>query len=454
MRWQNIYTRFIAPKASNEDVARRELILNILLLGVVILAVVFFLLTVVNSIIAHDYDGTSPLYQFLIATFFIFLYTLSRSGFHKAVEYIFISVFLVLATLPIVYWGILLPQAILAYTLVIVMTGVLTSSRMAFYMALLMAIVLFFVTYLEKAGVITYDTEWMSNNTGTYADVVAYGITFIVIAVVVWLSNREIEQSLRRARISESELLKERQLLERKVKERTKELERAQVEKMLDLQRFAEFGRLSSTLLHELANPLTSVALDLEQIQGKNQSKALNRIREGITHMEQYVKSARHQLRKQSEIRTFTAADEIDRIVGFLESKARAQHVRITTDLEREVTITGDSIRFDHIISNLVSNAIDAYNDVKSKKQKVVLITMKRHDHLLYITVTDFGCGITKAQLPHIFDAFYTTKPAIKGTGIGLAITKQAIEEAFKGMVTVTSDKKNGTQFVVRLPLT
>ena len=453
MIWQKLYKQFLSPKASSEDAARRELLLNILLLGIIGLTATLFFITLVGSLGEQDYQGSPPVYLLVITLFFVVLYGLSRGGFHRFVEYVFITVFLLFATLPIIQWGILLPQAILAYSLVIVMTGVLISSRTAFFVAVIMSVLLLAIHYFESTGAITFSTGWMKS-TGAITDVIAYAITFIIIALVVWLSNREIERSLIRARISESELLKERQLLERKVRERTKALEAAHVEKMLDLQRFAEFGRLSATLLHELANPLTAVALDLEQLEGKKRSKLISRAREGIAHMEQYVDSARRQLRNQSEIRLFDVAQEIERVAGFLEGKARTQHVQIITHLSEGVSIKGDSIRFDHIISNLLGNAIDAYDDVETKKDKVVDIRMEPHGQLAYITVTDHGCGIPKEQLSHVFDAFYTTKSTIQGTGIGLAITKQAIEEAFQGMVTVTSDKKQGTQFVVRLPLT
>ena len=222
---------------------------------------------------------------------------------------------------------------------------------------------------------------------------------------------------------------------------------------MLDLQRFAEFGRQSATLLHELANPLMSVSMDLEQLEGKNRSKFVSRAREGISHMEQYVDAARRQLRNQSEVRLFDVAEEINRVAGFVEPKARQQQVAISLDLVEGITIKGDSIRFNHIISNLIGNAVDAYEDVKAKTKKDVLVTMKHVDRSIEIKVRDHGKGITKDQMPHLFEAFYTTKQIARGTGLGLAITKQAVEDSFQGKISVTYDKKRGTQFVVRLPL-
>jgi signal transduction histidine kinase len=399
-----------------------------------------------------DYNGTSPIQQFFIVLFFVLLLALSRRGYHRFVAYVFITIFYLLATWPTVSWGILLPQGILTYSLVIVMTGVLLSSRAAFFITGIMTATLFLINHLEDAGAIRYNTSWMTT-TGGYSDVIAYGITFVIIALVAWLSNGEIERSLARARRSEQALLKERQLLERKVKERTKALEKAHVEKLLDLQHFAEFGQLSSTLLHELANPLTAVSIDLERLEGQNRSELISRAREGIAHMEKYVEAARRQLRNQSEIKLFSVAAEVERVVGFLRAKARIQHVAIKLDLLGGVNLKGDSIRFNHIISNLLTNAIDAYDDVTTDKEKIVEIKMTRQGQNIEIVVCDHGSGIAEDELPHLFEPFYTTKGTVRGTGIGLAITKQAVEESFQGTIAASYNIKQGTRFAVRLPL-
>src|SRR5690606_14640791 len=120
------------------------------------------------------------------------------------------------------------------------------------------------------------------------------------------------------------------------------------------LQRFAEFGRLSATLLHEIANPLTSVSLNLDQLQGRGHSEIIDRAREGLSHMEQYIEAARRQLRNQSEIRLFDVATEIERVINLVEAKAHSQQVDITVNAQPGLHLKGDSIRFTHIISNLL----------------------------------------------------------------------------------------------------
>jgi len=450
---QKLHQRLIEPKASTEDSRRREYILNVLLVGIIALTFVFFWVNVVNEVLRGDrYTGVSPIVMFVTMLVFISLLLVSRLKFTRTAAYLFVVLFFLVATYPIYAWGILLPQGVLTYSLVIVMTGVLLGSRVAFRAAGLTFVTILLIKYLERCGSIHFNTEWM-HQTGDYNDVLGYGLTFLLVALVSWLSNREIERSLRRARQSEKELRAERNSLEIKVRERTKELEKAQIEKMLELHRFAEFGRFSSTLLHDLANPLTSVSLELEQLANTKYARFVRDARKGIASMERYVDGARRQLRNQSEIKLFDVVTEIERVQSFLEPKAKTAHVVLKFNMKRSMELYGDSIRFNQIIANLIANAIDAYDKTNGEADRRIVVTAKPKNKAVTITVQDNGIGIATTDLGRIFEAFYTTKTSERGSGLGLAITKQAVEEDFKGTITVTSAPSDGTCFTIRLPL-
>lgn len=451
--WITIYRTLLKPRSRTEDNRRREFILNILLLGMIVLSVCATFSATTDVVTkGTTYSGTALLPLLAVSAVFSGLLLLSRKGFFRVAVYPFIGLLFLFATYPIVIWGILVPQAVLTYSLIIVMSGVLISSRAALRTTLLIVLSLFFIERFQYTGQLELDTSWMQQK-GSYNDVVVFGITFLILALVTWLSNREIEGSLKRARKSEHALRVERNSLEVKVKERTKELEKAQVEKMLELNRFAEFGRVSSALLHELANPLTAMSLHLEQLEGKKQPKLIKQVRESITFMEEYVDNARRQLRKQSDIKSFDSATEIRRVVSFIDSKARVANIKIETELVEDVALLGDSTRFSQIIANLMVNAIDAYTGVVSKSQKKIVFTSKKREGTLRVCVRDYGKGIAPNELDRIFDPFFTTKASNRGTGLGLTITKRAVEEDFQGKIEVTSSKRRGTNFVVTLPL-
>lgn len=447
-----LYRLLLKPHSKSEDNRRREFILNILLIGVLLLSLCA-ILSATSDVLSKglDYAGASLFMLLGVCATFMALLMLSRKGYFRVAVFPFIAVLLLFATYPIFIWGVLVPQPILMYSLIIVMAGILISSRAAVITALLVTGCLFGVGFLHFSRLVQVDIAWRQEN-GSYNDVIVFGITFMTLALVSWLSNREIELSLQRARTSEHALRVERNSLEVKVRERTKELEKAQVEKMLELNRFAEFGRVSSALLHELSNPLTSMSLNIEQLKSKKQSRLVNQVRESITFMEQYVDNARRQLRKQSDIRTFDSKHEIERVISFIQPKARAANIKIESKLAKDANLVGDSTRFSQIIANLVVNAIDAYAGTGLALKKIHIISETRAG-TLHLHISDKGIGISNEDLPHIFDPFFTTKSSERGTGLGLTITKRSVEEDFQGKIEAISSRRHGTKFTVTLPL-
>jgi signal transduction histidine kinase len=67
------------------------------------------------------------------------------------------------------------------------------------------------------------------------------------------------------------------------------------------------------------------------------------------------------------------------------------------------------------------------------------------------VAVEDTGSGITEEQLPHIFEAFYTTKPGVRGLGLGLFVS-EGIIRGHRGRISVESRPGAGSRFTIRLP--
>jgi len=332
------------------------------------------------------------------------------------------------------------------------MSGILISATASLIMTAASLVGLIGLAYVQINQLYVPNTEDLYKPMPE-ADLIVYVVIFMIIFLVSWLSSREIDRSLARARKSESALRSERNSLERKVRERTQQLEKTQVEKSLELYRFAEFGRLSSTLLHDIVNPLTAASLDLEQLEKHQQSRVVGQIRDSINYMEQYIQSARRQLRSQSEIRRFDTSIEIKRVNAFLASKARTERVKVKCNLADGADLYGDSTKFSQIVANLIGNAIDAYSNVKSQSKRVVTVTTQIDEDNLVVSVTDYGEGIPTKEISRIFDPFFTTKASERGTGIGLTIVKKIIKEDFRGVISVTSSKNVGTSFIVTLPI-
>jgi signal transduction histidine kinase len=222
--------------------------------------------------------------------------------------------------------------------------------------------------------------------------------------------------------------------------------------RMRELQRFAELGRLSASLLHEISNPLTAAILHLEQYHDQ-ESLNIKHVRRNIQLLQRYVEAARQQVRQESLPENFYVRPQLGQIRRLLTPIARRAGVRLRFELPANYRLFGDPVKFQQIISNLVINAIDSYaQDLSLNKHKEVLVTLSSRQQWLFIRVSDRGTGITADELPHLFEPFYTTKVrAGKGLGIGLTAVKQYVEQDFHGAIAVTSSKQRGTQFTARL---
>jgi signal transduction histidine kinase len=433
-----------------EENRRRQHILGRLLLGLIGVSLMAFITTVVNSaVLKQQYIGVPP--WLMLAGFLTFVgFYLGRRRFSKLTAHLFIGLLFILGTIPLSVWGITLAEGLLMYVLAIVMAGILISGRFAVVVSVVVGVTLMVIARLQLTNVIHPNTTWLQHSI-TYADPIMFTISFGVVALVTWLSNREVEKSLRRAYASEAALRDERNSLEVKVVERTRQLEQTQLEQMLQLQRFAEFGRLGSGLVHDLANPLTAASLNLEQVDKDGRSDAIEQTRNSLRYMEQYVEAIRKQLQNRSETKWFAIAKEMRQVLEVLDYRAHQAGVEVTLEIDDGVKLHGDPVRFSQVMANLVANAIDAYSGSRKQHRQVLVRAQAATDEVTLV-VRDWGMGIPPTDLAQVFEPFYSTKQSDRGIGIGLMMTKQIVEE-LGGAIAVSSSRAAGTRFTVTFPV-
>jgi signal transduction histidine kinase len=118
-------------------------------------------------------------------------------------------------------------------------------------------------------------------------------------------------------------------------------------------------------------------------------------------------------------------------------------------DAEREtMELFGSPGRFVQIVTNLVTNAIDASVD---KGGGTVTVKLRGEDGALELEVSDEGTGIAEENMGKIFEPMYTTKPFGVGTGLGLPIVRDLATGHFNGSVEVRSRVGVGTTFALKL---
>ena len=136
-------------------------------------------------------------------------------------------------------------------------------------------------------------------------------------------------------------------------------------------------------------------------------------------------------------------------IFELIREKAERGKVNIILDLDPSIgEVCIDPKGIYRSILNLVSNAINAFDEKESGYVKIQ--TKNVNNDEFKIIVSDNGSGISKENLAHIFDVFFTTKGS-KGTGLGLPVTRKIINE-HDGTIEVSSVLSEGTIFTISIP--
>lgn len=227
---------------------------------------------------------------------------------------------------------------------------------------------------------------------------------------------------------------------------------------LLKSERLATVGRMTSAITHELRNPLSSINLNTEMLMEDLVDRGIDpndpeimplletiidevdRLRD-IT--EEYLVYARL---PSSELDPEDLVDIVQNMVEFHQHDWRQRDVEVTfeTDLE-SLEIEADANHLRQALLNVVKNAVEA-----SPEQGAVDIALEAGDERAMITIRDHGPGIDEEIREELFEPFVTTKS--DGTGLGLAMTQQIIEE-HHGNIRVEEPDDGGTRFVVELPL-
>jgi signal transduction histidine kinase len=195
------------------------------------------------------------------------------------------------------------------------------------------------------------------------------------------------------------------------------------------------------------------VAINLEQMHDEVHSERLMRAVESTKRLERYIDAARKQLQHQSESSEFALSTEITAAIEFLGPQAMAAGVQVDLIKLDNPRIFGNPIKFHQMVTNLIANAVSAYDGGRRPDKRRIAIELWRVDDFAQLTVRDWGAGISAEHLDKIFDPFFTLKKSDQGIGIGLSLSKSIVEDEFGGTIDVVSDEKSGTTFTVRIPI-
>ena len=264
------------------------------------------------------------------------------------------------------------------------------------------------------------------------------------------IEMRNCELLLERERLL-AEIESWNQELERRVGEKSLELERAHDE-ILQSEKLAALGHLSAGMAHEIRNPLNSISLFAQILRGGvgQDPEMLSYADKIVNEVERIddilVKLLATSKRSPYQLRSVQLQDVLSRVVASFAEQAKVQHVEVVTEwLGAPPAILADGDELAQIFSNLIANAL-----FEMRSGGRLGICLGHDERNLVVTVSDTGRGIPAENLGKIFDPFFTTKE--KGTGFGLSVVLRIVK-TYGGSIHVEGEPGPGSRFVVRLPL-
>ncbi len=278
-------------------------------------------------------------------------------------------------------------------------------------------------------------------------------LTFIPILILVIilsvLSRKEMKKSLEQSKRSAEVLAQDRRSLQQKLIESAAALRESELIRIDELTKAAEFGRLAQGLFHDLMTPLTSMILHTEGL--KTTTEANKHIEKAVDaghRMSRYIEDIRTTLSRESAEHDCDLKKELESVVHLISYKAKIAGVKIEVIAHDNCRWHGNPLLPRQVFSNLISNAVDAFENVE-RDQKKIKISITKDSSNTQLTVEDNGSGIAKENLKKIFDPFFTTKAIDRGSGIGLATVKRIIEKELKGKIEVESEAGKGSLFTI-----
>jgi signal transduction histidine kinase len=236
------------------------------------------------------------------------------------------------------------------------------------------------------------------------------------------------------------------------IAERETRLRSAQAE-LIHREKLAAMGRLVAQLSHEINNPIYNIQNCLEVLDRRTDPRDPNReflslAREELQRMAVLTRQMLDQSRPLADAAGPVDVNQlVQRVVALARPELDAHGVRTELGLQpRLPSVVAHPDALQQVLANLVDNANDAMPAGGCLK-----VTTRADGEAVEVVVEDTGVGIAEEHLPHIFEAFYTTKPAVSGIGLGLFVS-DGIIRGHRGRLRVESTLGEGSRFIIQLP--
>ncbi len=216
-------------------------------------------------------------------------------------------------------------------------------------------------------------------------------------------------------------------------------------------EKLAAAGRLAATIAHEVNNPLEAVMnlifLARNEVDESERNRVLEMADKELQRVSHITRQTLGFYRDSGRAVKVDLSEVVHNVLDVFQGKLKSKGVQAQFEVRGETVIFGAPGEITQVVSNLISNAIDA-----SRPGSSIRVRVKHRSDGAVLVVSDHGCGISSTARSKVFEPFFTTKKDV-GTGLGLWISRRIVEN-HGGTIRFRSSngsKATGTVFVVSL---
>ncbi|MDH4262077.1 MAG: HAMP domain-containing histidine kinase [Spirochaetia bacterium] len=304
-------------------------------------------------------------------------------------------------------------------------------------------------------------------------------ILVLITVIITWLYEISRNNALQMERINNTKLKEEnikRISAENNLAEANKNLENRieeEIKKALlkekyfsQQARLIAMGEMIGAIAHQWRQPLNAIALIVQDLQEAYATGDLDdsyfksrvtQTMEYIEHMSQTIDDFRDFSKPSKTSVEFNVIQTIKDSLKIADARLKNNSIEIVLighEDKADLLIKGYPNEFKQVILNILNNSIDAIEEYRIKQGNPdyigkIEITLQ-DKKILHITIDDNGGGIWNEAMPFLFEPYFSTKGADKGTGIGLYMAKKIIEESHSGWL-FAENIENGARFIIVL---
>ncbi len=235
---------------------------------------------------------------------------------------------------------------------------------------------------------------------------------------------------------------------------------------LIQKSKMAAMGEMLENIAHQWRQPLSVISaaatgillkklLHLE-IDEKEHVESLEKINNTVQYMSNTINDFRDFFKKDKYVTFFNLKNSYERVLSLIGSKLKSIDIELIENLN-DINISGIENEFTQVLMNILSNAKDALNECENRK--LIFVDIFEESNKAVITIKDNAGGIPKDLIENVFEPYFTTK-GNEGTGIGLHMSKDIIDNHMNGNLSVENEKYTfegieyiGAKFIIKLPI-